>query len=88
MRPVKYLSFLKILELLKAIRRTYHISKHNLFLGMVQFGRIVLDRLNRHPDEFFQAKRGITPIGTRASPAFCRDKGRMRRWVGALCLSW
>src|SRR5260221_12693666 len=40
------------------------------------------------PDEFFQSKRVITPIGTLASPAFCRDKGRMRRWVGALCLSW
>src|SRR6266446_7437574 len=37
--------------------------------------------------EFFQSKRGITPIGTRASPAFCRDKGRMRRWVGVWCLS-
>jgi hypothetical protein len=39
------------------------------------------------PNEFFQSKRGITPIGTLASPAFCRDKGWMRRWVGAWCLS-
>src|SRR6266851_2747193 len=38
-------------------------------------------------NEFYQPKRVITPIGTRAYPAFCRDKGRMRRWEGAWCLS-
>src|SRR6266849_2058865 len=43
---------------------------------------------NTLPDEFFQSKRVITPIGTRASPPFSRDNGRMRRWEGALCLSW
>jgi hypothetical protein len=41
-RPGKYLSFLKILELLKAIRRTYHISKHNLPLGYVSRHKFTL----------------------------------------------
>jgi hypothetical protein len=43
--------------------------------------------LTATPNEFFQWKRVITPIGTLASPAFCRDKGQMWGRVGALCLS-
>src|SRR6266849_11182752 len=59
--------------------------------GLVKIPRIFLalpHSTTLAPNEFFQSKRVITPIGMRASPAFCRDKGRMRRWVGAWCLSW
>ncbi len=38
-----------------------------------------------HPDKFRRTNAVIT--GTPASPASCRDKGRMRGRVGALCLS-
>src|SRR5258708_39439442 len=58
--------------------------------GLVKIPRIFLalpHSTTLAPNEFFQSKRVITPIRTQASPAFCRDKGRMRRWVGALCLS-
>ncbi len=56
--------------------------------GLVKIPRIFLalpHSTTLAPNEFFQSKRVITPIRTQASPAFCRDKGRMRRWVGALC---
>src|SRR5712692_7780554 len=56
--------------------------------GLVKLPRIFLalpHSTTLAPNEFFQSKRVITPIRTQASPAFCRDKGRMRRWVGALC---